>query len=171
MTTPQQIPSLRPDPDPRQCSICMERFAEEWMATRCQAQGPPIIEYRIGDVVANKAGQLFVCGSHWVHHAFGVKCNVEGPCPHDVTYYGCVLAPGEIGIVRVFIASFDWRQLRKGWEKIATLTIDTEPGMIPESGKPEELLVGPYHQEEWDKLWSHYPERRGRRGGRRLEGL
>ena len=82
------------EPDPRECSICRERFAAPWMAERCQAQGPPPIEYHVGDVLVTRTEKSLVVVTRFrVHHAAGVICNVEGPCPHDVSYIGHRLVP------------------------------------------------------------------------------
>jgi len=161
-----QLFLTKPDRNPLQCSICYERFSEEWMAKRCSAQGPPHIEYHIQDVAVNKAGHLIVCSAYYIHHGIGVKCHAEGPCPHDITYYGYELVPTLFGGERAWISSVGlYRTLRPGWEKLTTLT--QKWGVVPESGNPKlYLAVDP--QAEWEKLWSYYPERRGRRGGRRL---
>lgn len=166
-----QLGTNRPPANPLQCRICREAFKEEWMAQRCEAQGPPHIEYHSQDVVANTRGILVVCTRYFIHHRIGYKCNVEGPCPHDIEYFGYELIPTWFGPERAFIGSVGRKSLRPGWEKVTTLT--QHWGVIPESGEPGfYLAVDP--ESEWEKLWKFYPPRPGRRGrppGRRLEGL
>lgn len=160
------------DTDPRQCRICREMFSEPWMAERCQAQGSPHIEYHVLDVMANQRGRLFVCSFYSVHHGIGVKCDIEGPCPHDVTYHGYELVPMWFGDQHAWISAvggFRRNSFQPGWEKITTLT--QRWGVIPEDGDPSLYLTEVDPPGEWEKLWGFYPERRGRRGGRRLEGL
>lgn len=154
--------------DPKQCSICRERFTEPWMAQRCEAQGRPPIEYHHGDVlVRGERGLVVVTGVH-VHHGIGVTCHVEGPCPHDVSYTGHRLASTFFGCERVFMApAWDWQKIYPGHERVTTLN-NSKWGIIPESGAPETYLIQVDPQVEWEKLWSHYPEKRGRRGGRRI---
>lgn len=159
-------------PDPKQCSICKERFAEPWMAERCQAQGRPPIEYHAGDVLwtGRRNSNLVVVTRAQVHHGIGVKCNVEGPCPHDVTYHGHQLVPNTFGSERAFICpGWDWKKVSPGHERVTTLN-DAMWGIIPESGPPEVYLIPVDLQVEWEKLWSYYPdpEKSGRRGGRRM---
>lgn len=165
--TPDQFPLLPfPNlPNPKQCAICRERFAEEWMARRCEAQGWPPVVYRRGDVVVtNRTGRLAVCWTVFVHHAFGVKCHAEGPCPHEVTYTGNFLEPDR-GLDRVWRQG-EWTMLKPGLELVTTLQRPWRE--IHESDSPAEVLVGVNPAGEWKQLWSYFPERRGRRAGRRL---
>lgn len=155
--------------DPKRCGICNERFTEEWMAARCAAQGRPRPLYRLYDVLAFRSGKLAICTMVRVHHALGVKCHVEGPCPHDITYGGHFLRADHDRVERAWkIESNSWLHFKPGLERVATLYGSWL--VIPESGPPERYLVGGDPQAEWQELWLRYPARphQGRRAGRRM---
>ena len=162
-------------PNPRMCGICHELFAEEWMAQRCEAQGLPLLAYRVGELIKRKndAHSLLLVRRIGIHHATGVKCHVEGPCPHDATYYCYRLYADWFGPDRAWVASAGdmqgYHRPDPGHEVVARLTAPW--GVITEMGGAETYMAGPAKEEDWQRLWQLWDEMKlgiGRRAGRRL---
>jgi len=163
------------DKDPLRCSICHESFEKEQWARRCESQGLPFLHYRTGDLIrrGHDNDSLLLVRMVRVHHAVGVKCHVEGPCPHDATYYCYRMYADWFGPDRAWLSSVgraeNYHEPRPGHEVVGRLTMPW--GVIAESGAPEIYFAGPDQHDIWTRLWCLWDEmklRTGRRAGRRL---
>ena len=177
-----------------QCGICREGFTRPEYAARCQAQGVPPLLFYCYDVLAlprlaNRAPrrELLVVHSHRVHHAIGVKCPVNGPCQHDLSYTTYRIQPRWLGRQRAWVAPPDENQPRgrpdrwyqgtlahlKRYQRVATLS--DAWGVLLEEADPVRVLAGPDPFEEWIALWELHdrlaPRARPRRRSQRRPQL
>lgn len=150
------------------CGICKESFDRPEYAARCQAQGVPPLLFYCHDVLVLPghngralSHELLVLQSHRVHHRTGVKCPVNGPCEHAVSYSCYRLVPAWLGGARAWLSHTDERMkwyasngnYLKSYQRVATLADDCG-GVLLEEADPARVLGGPYPQEEWAALWA-----------------